>query len=206
MLWSSINRSLDRLRPRRQAAVLLADAILILLAWHLTYLFRMGVERWLHERPSYDGAVLLGVIVVYSVVSWALDVPRATWRYVSFPDITRLGWVCLGAGLASAVVVLMAQLVEIPRAVLALHPLFTLTLLALARMTVRMLSEASRARRAGRQSNGQHALVLGAGAAAKLLIAGIQHRGWTVVGLLDDDARKHGSTISGVTVWGGSTC
>lgn len=48
---------------------MLADALLILLAWHATYLFRMGVERWLHERPSYDWAVLLGVIAVYSTVS-----------------------------------------------------------------------------------------------------------------------------------------
>lgn len=203
MLWSSINRRLDRLRPQRQAVVLLADACLILLAWHLTYLFRMGVERWLHERPSYDWAVVLGVIAIYSVLSWALGVPRATWRYISFHDISRLGWVCLGAGLISAVIVLMAQLVEVPRAVLALHPLFALTLLAIGRMAVRMLSESSRARRTGAASNGQHALVLGAGAAAKLLISGIQHRGWTVVGLLDDDRRKHGSTISGVNVWGG---
>ncbi len=203
MLWTPLNRFLDQLRPRRQAVVLLADAFLILLAWHTTYLFRMGVERWLHERPSYDGAVLAGVILVYGTVSWALGVPRATWRYTSFHEITRLGWVCLGAGLASAVVVLMAHLVEVPRAVLALHPVFSLIMMALARMTVRMLSESSRARRTGAQDNGQRALVLGAGAAAKLLIAGIQHRSWTVVGLLDDDPRKHGSSIAGVTVWGG---
>ncbi|TAK97523.1 MAG: polysaccharide biosynthesis protein [Aquabacterium sp.] len=203
MLWTPLNRFLDRIRPRRQAVVLLADAVLILLAWHTTYLFRMGVERWLHERPNYDGAVLLGVIAVYSAVSWALNVPRATWRYTSFHEITRLSWVCLGAGLASAVVVLMAHLVEVPRAVLALHPVFSLIMMSLARMTVRMLSESSRARRAGRQPTGQRALVLGAGAAAKLLIAGIQHRGWTVVGLLDDDARKQGSSIAGVNVRGG---
>ena len=203
MLWTSLNRFLDTLRPRRQAVVLLADALLIVLAWHTTYLFRLGVERWLHERPSYDGSVLLGVIAVYSVVSWALGVPRASWRYTGFHDITRLAWVCLGAGLASAVVVLMAQLVEIPRAVLALHPVFTLVVLSLGRMTIRMLSEQSRARRFGGQPGTQRALVLGAGAAAKLLIAGIQHRGWTVVGLLDDDVSKHGSRIAGLTVWGG---
>ena len=156
MLWSSLNRHLDRLRPQRQAVVLLADACLILLAWHLTYLFRMGVERWLHERPSYDWAVVLGVIAIYSVLSWAIGVPRATWRYVSFHDISRLSWVCLGAGLTSAVIVLMAQLVEVPRAVLALHPLIALTLLAIGRMAVRMLSESSRARRAGASPNGQH--------------------------------------------------
>ncbi|MGQ0599284.1 polysaccharide biosynthesis protein [Aquabacterium sp.] len=203
MLWTPLNRLLDQLRPRRQSVVLLADAVLIALAWHATYLFRMGVERWLHERPVYDWAVLLGVILVYSTVSWALGVPRATWRYTSFHEITRLSWVCVGAGLASAVVVLMAHLVEVPRAVLALHPVFSLIVLSLARMTVRMLSESSRARRAGRQPTGQRALVLGAGAAAKLLIAGIQHRGWTVVGLLDDDVRKQGSSIAGITVWGG---
>jgi FlaA1/EpsC-like NDP-sugar epimerase len=203
MLWNSLNRHLDKLRPRRQAAVLLADACLIAIAWHTTYLFRMGVERWQYERPSYDTAVLLCVILVYGAVSWALGVPRAAWRYTSFHEISRLGWVCLGAGLASAVVVLMAQLVEVPRAVLALHPVFSLVVMSLARMLVRMASESSRARRAGRHPTGQHALVLGAGAAAKLLIAGIQHRGWTVLGLLDDDPRKQGTRIAGITVWGG---
>ncbi|HET6789024.1 MAG TPA: polysaccharide biosynthesis protein, partial [Aquabacterium sp.] len=203
MLWTRLDRLLDRLRPRRQMAVILVDAFLIMLAWHATYLFRMGVERWLHERPSYDWAVLLGVIVVYSSVSWALRVPQAAWRYVSFNEVARLGWMCLGAGLASAVLVLMAQLVEIPRAVLALHPLITLMALTLARVMVRMAHEQSRARRTGGDVTGQRALVLGAGAAAKLLIAGIQHRGWTVLGLLDDDVRKHGARVAGVTVWGG---
>ncbi|MEY4766243.1 MAG: hypothetical protein RI907_2916 [Pseudomonadota bacterium] len=204
MLWTPLNRLLNQLRRQRTASVLLADAALIAIAWHTTYLFRMGVERWVYERPSYDSAVLLGVIAVYSVVSWALGVPRASWRYTSFHDIGRLGWVCLGAGLASAVVVLMAQLVEVPRAVLALHPVFTLITLALARMSVRMLNESSRARRHGRNTEGaQRALILGAGAAAKLLIAGIQHRGWTLVGLLDDDRRKHGTRIAGLPVFGG---
>jgi len=203
MIWNRLDRIAHVLRPHRQAAVLLVDAWLIVLAWHATYLFRMGVERWLHERPSYDTVVLCGVIAVYSAVSWALGVPRAAWRYTSFNEITRLGWVCLGGGLASAVVVLMAQLVEIPRAVLALHPFMVLVTWSLARMLVRMLSEQSRARRQGGDATGRRAIVLGAGAAAKLLIAGIQHRGWTVVGLLDDDPRKHGARMAGVTVWGG---
>jgi FlaA1/EpsC-like NDP-sugar epimerase len=130
-------------------------------------------------------------------------VPRASWRYASFNEIVRLAWVCLGAGLASAVIILMAQLVEVPRAVLALHPIFALVTMSLARMVVRMLNDHARQRRGGGDVTGQRALVLGAGAAAKLLIAGIQHRGWSVVGLLDDDVRKHGTRISCVTVWGG---
>mgnify|MGYP000107724832 CR=1 FL=1 len=58
MIWNRIDRLLDRLRTHRQVAVLLADAGLIMLAWHATYLFRLGVERWLHERPSYDTPVI----------------------------------------------------------------------------------------------------------------------------------------------------
>ncbi len=203
MIWTRLDRLLDRLRLRRQVWVLVADALLIVLAWHATYLFRMGVERWLHERPSYDALVLAGVVAVYSSLSWAFGVPKAAWRYVSFQEVSRLGWVCLTAGLTSAVVVLMAQLVEVPRAVLALHPVMTLMTLTLARTLVRMAHESSRARRTGGQVTGQRAVVLGAGEAAKLLIAGIQHRGWTVLGLLDDDVRKHGARVAGVPVWGG---
>ena len=91
MLWHSLNRVLDQLRPRRQGVVMLADAFLILLAWHFTYLFRMGMERWLHERPSYDGSVLLCVIAVYSVVSWALGVPRVYFGTDGPGFYTRLG-------------------------------------------------------------------------------------------------------------------
>ncbi|WP_374318238.1 polysaccharide biosynthesis protein [Aquabacterium sp.] len=203
MFWTALNPFLDQLRPRRQLVVLLVDALLILLAWHATYLFRMGVERWLHERPHYDWAVLLGVVAVYSVLSWALNVPRASWRYTSFSDITRLAVMCLGAGLACAVIVLMAQLVEVPRAVLALHPFFSLATLSLARMSVRVLSEHERARRFGGDGVEHRALILGAGAAAKLLLAGIQHRGWSVVGMLDDNPSKQGASMAGVSVWGG---
>src|SRR5690606_38659653 len=147
------NRLFRVLRPRRQAVVMLLDAALIALAWHATYLFRMGVERWLRERPTSDHVVMLCVVAVYAAVSWALGVPRAAWRYTSFPDISRLAWVCLGAGLASAVVVLMAQLAEVPRAVLALHPVFALISLSLARMLVRMASDHARARRHGGSSD-----------------------------------------------------
>ena len=41
MIWNSFDRLLDRLRPRRQLAVLVVDAFLITLAWHATYRFRL---------------------------------------------------------------------------------------------------------------------------------------------------------------------
>ncbi|MBY0233931.1 MAG: polysaccharide biosynthesis protein, partial [Burkholderiaceae bacterium] len=46
------------------------------------------------------------------------------------------------------------------------------------------------------------ALILGAGQAGRLLVAGIQHQGWTVVGWLDDDQAKQDSRVAGIPVLG----
>ncbi|MFX8809297.1 hypothetical protein ABTM66_19665, partial [Acinetobacter baumannii] len=76
-------------------------------------------------------------------------VPRAAWRYASFPEVQRLTWACAAAGLICAGGVLMAQLTAVPRAVLALHPVITLMALALARILVRIAHERARALRTG---------------------------------------------------------
>ncbi|MCH2242449.1 MAG: polysaccharide biosynthesis protein, partial [Aquabacterium sp.] len=147
MIWTAFDRTLDRLRPWRQALVLLADLALVALSWNFTYVFRLGFERWLSARPDYDGWVLVGVLAIYAAVLTLARVPRAAWRYASFPEVQRLTWACAAAGLICAVGVLMAQLSAVPRAVLALHPVITLMALALARIVVRMAHERARARR-----------------------------------------------------------
>ncbi|MEI2679329.1 MAG: nucleoside-diphosphate sugar epimerase/dehydratase [Burkholderiaceae bacterium] len=61
--------------------------------------------------------------------------------------------------------------------------------------------------RTGLQITGGHgevrrAIVMGAGEAARLLVAGLPQQGWTVLGLLDDDPAKRGARISGAPVLG----
>ena len=77
-------------------------------------------------------------------------VPQAMWRFSGFGEVTRIAAACGLAGLASAVVVLMLQLTQVPRAVLALHPVIALMTLALVRMGYRMLYEHMRSRISGR--------------------------------------------------------
>jgi FlaA1/EpsC-like NDP-sugar epimerase len=98
--------------------------------------------------------------------------------------------------------VLALQLRQVPRAVLALHPLVTLMAVALARMLYRMLYEHARAHITGSDGEIRRALVLGAGEAARLLVAGIHQQGWIVLGFLDDDPHKQGGRIAGVPVLG----
>ena len=202
MIWQTFDRWLDRLRPYRHPVVLVADTLMVALTWNITYLFRLGFERWVSARPEYDGAVLLGVMLAYALVFQLMGVPKAVWRYAGFAEIQRLTWACVAAGLISAVVVLMAHLSAVPRAVLGLHPVITLMGLSVARIAVRMAHEQARARLVVAGEPAKRALVLGAGEAGRLLIAGIQHQGWKIVGLLDDDPRKQGARVAGVQVLG----
>ena len=202
MTWHHLDTLLTRIRPHRESLALVIDALMIAACWNITYLFRLGFERWQNARPDYDGWVLIGVIAVYLSVFVLLKVPKGMWRFSGFGEIQRLTIACGIAGMVTAVGVLMAQLVQVPRAVLGLHPVISLMGLAMVRIGYRMLYEHMRGRISGSMHETRRALVMGAGDAAKLLIAGIRHHGWVVVGLLDDDARKHGARIGNVPVLG----
>ena len=202
MVWQRLETFLTRIRPRREPLSLLIDGIVIALCWNVTYLFRLGFDRWLNARPGYDSLVMLGLIALYLLIFWMIGVPRGMWRFSGFGEAKRLAIGCFAAGLIGAVIVLMAQLSEVPRAVLALHPVIALMGLCTVRIGYRMLYEHMRSRIAGGAVESRRALVLGAGEAARLLLAGVQHQGYVIVGLLDDDPAKQRARIGAVPVLG----
>jgi FlaA1/EpsC-like NDP-sugar epimerase len=77
----------------------------------------------------------------------------------------------------------------------------TLMGVCIARLGYRMLYEHARARIRG-EGDERRAIVMGAGAAARMLLAGIHEQGWQVRGLLDDDPVKWRARIAGVPVLG----
>ncbi|MBV8124192.1 MAG: polysaccharide biosynthesis protein [Paucibacter sp.] len=202
MFWLTLDAFLTRLRPQRERLSLLLDAVVIVLAWQATYLFRLGFRNWLIERPSYDASVLAGLVLLYVCVLWLFQVPKGMWRFSGFGEVKRLTAACALAGLVGATIVLMAHLSGIPRAVLALHPVFCVIGLAMMRMGYRMLYEHMRGRISGTAKETHRALVMGAGQAGRLAVAGIQHQGFTVVGWLDDDMVKAGARVAGIPVIG----
>ena len=137
--WQRLDAALRRLRPHRRPLSLAIDAAVVVACWNLTYLFRLGFERWWSARPGYDALVLTGIVALYGAVSVALGVPRGMWRFSGFGEIKRLTMACALAGALAAAAVLMAELRAVPRAVLALHPLMTLFGLAGVRIGYRML-------------------------------------------------------------------
>ncbi|MGZ5236276.1 MAG: sugar transferase [Caldimonas sp.] len=202
-LWGRLDAAMSAVHPRNRAVATLADALAILVCWQATYLFRLGFERWQPGRPWYDDYVSFGVVAVYLVFLAITGVPRGLWRFFGFDDFRRIAAACVMAGLVSAVVVLMAQLTGVARAVLLLHPLFCVVALSLTRMIYRLVAEQARARVEGAEGEPRRAIVLGAGEAGRRLVAGIHRRdGWIVLALLDDDPAKLGLRIGGVTVSG----
>ncbi len=200
--WVGLDTVLARLRPHREPLSLLIDAGVVALCWNATYLFRLGFERWLSARPSYDGWVLAGVLLVYMLASKMFKVPQGMWRFSGFTEVKRITLACAVAGGVAAAVVMGLGLAKVPRAVLALHPVVALMGLVLVRMLYRMTYEHARSRIAGQHGEVRRAIVLGAGEAARLLLAGLHQQGWVVLGLLDDDRTKHGARINGVPVLG----
>ncbi len=203
MFWLSLDALLTRIRPHRERLSLLLDGVVIAMAWQATYLFRLGFRYWLIERPPYDFAVMSALVVLYMAVLWLFKVPKGMWRFSGFGEVKRLTAACVLAGLVGATGVLMAHLSGVPRAVLALHPVFCVIGLSMMRMGYRMLYEHMRGRISGGAPETHRALVMGAGQAGRLLLAGIQHQGWTVVGWLDDDAAKRDARVAGIPVLGG---
>jgi len=124
------------------------------------------------------------------------------WRYSGFGEVKRLTLACIASGLLCAVAVLMLQLTQVPRAVLALHPFVALVGLCMVRVAYRMLYEHARSQITGSDAEVRRAIVMGAGEAAKRLLASIHQQGWIVLGLLDDDSAKRGARIGGVPVLG----
>jgi len=200
--WHRLDLFLARLRPHREPLSLLADALVVAACWNITYLFRLGFDRWISARPSYDHWVLAGIVCAYLIAFAMFKVPQAMWRFSGFGEIKRLTLACAAAGLLSAAVVIGLGLTKVPRAVLALHPVVALMGVCIVRIAYRMLYEHARSRITGSSTEIRRAVVLGAGEAARMLLAGIHQRGWVVLGLLDDDPAKHRARIAGVPVLG----
>lgn len=201
--WRRVDGWMSRAHPRRGVLAMTVDAAVVLACWHVTYLFRLGFERWQPGRPWYDDHVSALVVVLYLLCLRFFGAGQTMWRFFAFDDFRRLVAACGAAGLLGAVIVLMAQLAGVARAVLVLHPVFTLVALALVRLVYRMLWEHAHACAMGDDGERRYVIVVGAGDVARRLLAGLHQRhGWHVLMLLDDDEAMQGMRIAGVPVAG----
>jgi FlaA1/EpsC-like NDP-sugar epimerase len=188
---------------RRQLVGFAHDVIAVALAWIAAFWLRFNFDP-----PDEYQALMIRrlplVILTHAVVFWALGLYRGLWRYASLPDLQRI---VMAVGLAALAVPAVFGLLEmtlvVPRTVYVITPLLLVVLMGASRLAYRVWRE-GRLISVILRPQATPVLVLGAGSAAaglaRELAASPQ---WRMVGLLDDDAAKHGAELFGVKVFGG---
>jgi FlaA1/EpsC-like NDP-sugar epimerase len=186
----------------RRFVVFAHDVLAAGLAWMAAFWLRFNfdVPSDYHELMMASVPWVLGA---HAAVFWVLGLYRGLWRYASLADLQRIATAIGIAALAVPATFALLQLnLGIPRTVYVLTPV----LLGLVMGGNRL---AYRAWREGRlvsiltKPEATPVLVLGAGLAASGLLRDLATSSqWRVVGMLDDDAKKHGASVGGVKIYG----
>jgi FlaA1/EpsC-like NDP-sugar epimerase len=169
--------------------------------WLASYVIRFNgalpPEFWIGSLRA-----VMWVLPIYGIAFRVFGLYRGMWVFASLPDLMRISKSVVSAALVVMIVSVMVQPTPIiPRSVLIVSPL----LLFLVMGGSRALYRASKEFRlyGGLISQGKPVIVLGAGGAGASLARELSRSSeWRLVGLLDDDASRHGREIYGYKVLG----
>jgi FlaA1/EpsC-like NDP-sugar epimerase len=194
---------------RHRMLNLLADAVLIAVAWRLTFWIRFDQTIppfYKHLLSWQTFAVVLSLKLLVFIL---FGFYNRWWRYVSTRDM----W---GAARGVVVASLLVSLTlyafppentaRLPRGIAVIDLLVLLALVAGSRLLARTLIE--RPAPADVVARGREVLIVGAGDAGQLILRELQRAprlGYTPIGLLDDDPRKKNLRVHGVRVLGPTT-
>jgi len=184
----------------RAALAFLHDAIAVSLTWLTAYWLRFNLD----VPSDFSKAAwqsLLWVVPLQVAVFWRFGLYRGIWRYASLEDLKRIVLAVTGSAILVVGIVLMFHVSNTPRSVLILAPILLAVVMGGSRLAYRVYREH---RLYGHMKmQGEPVLVLGAGEAAVRLLKELAASDeWRVVGLLDDNAAKHGRMLNGVPVLG----
>ena len=184
---------------------LLADAVLIALAWWLAFWLRFdkGVPAPYH-RLMVD--TILVVVAIKLTVFIVFGFYNRWWRYVSTRDMWGAARGVTVACVVADLVIYFAHRVKgfpLPRSVAVIDWLLLMAFVAGTRLIARSMIERPGA--ASLIARGKEVIIVGAGDAAQLVIREMLKApalGYTPIGLIDDDPRKKNLRLHGIRVLG----
>ncbi|HEV2218998.1 MAG TPA: nucleoside-diphosphate sugar epimerase/dehydratase [Casimicrobiaceae bacterium] len=185
----------------RAALAFVHDVCVTAVAWIAIYWLRFNLDL----REPFVGdmwSTLAWILPLQATIFLSLGLYRGLWRYASLPDLQRIMLAAgLGAILIPLVLVMLKLQTAVPRSVLFFYPIVLMFLMAGSRFVYRIWKE--HRLYSPLAALGEPVLVIGAGeAGARLTHEMARSRQWRVVGLLDDDATKHGRQLRNVSVLG----
>ncbi len=190
---------LRRVSPKHFAA----DLVVILTSIFLAMYLRVGLDTYVHFIDALK-LYLPFIVLIRFACMVMFGCYSVMWRYVSTVDAARLARaVALSVAIIMAFTVLVpAGLQGLPRSFYIIDGLLVTLGLMGARLYRRMLYE-SKAKHSTRE--GKRTLIYGAGNNGRLLANRFKSDagcGVNLIGFIDDDNEKNGSSIGGVPVLG----
>ncbi len=191
---------------RGRTLQILADVglcgIAFLLAFRLRFLDTSGgiPDRYWTLLLQSVAFVAAGKVIVFG----AFGLYQKWWRYVGLRDFAGI---VRAVAVSSLILVFVFAVVkpfedDLPRSVAVMDFMFTLMLVAGARLLVRLVVE----RPSGASiARGRDVLVVGAGSGGQMVVRELQlnpNLGSAAIGFVDDDARKRGMRMLGLKVLG----
>jgi FlaA1/EpsC-like NDP-sugar epimerase len=203
------------IRNKNFYLMLLLDAFLVVASYLLAYLLRfegqIPIKEWksLTDTLPYIVPFKLSVFMFFGLY-------KGMWRYTSLVDLFNiLKGTIISSGIVMIAILFIYRFEGFPRSVFVLDWILTSIFIAGVRITIRLLlSERERElkflfqnpfskRKAIRPQ--KRLLIIGAGDAGEKMLREIRDNprlNYEVVGFLDDDPKKRGMRIHGVTVLG----
>lgn len=176
------------------------DALLLGLAYNLSYLFRFDFNIPDHQVLLMERTIIIAILMNVIFIN-LFKINQSPWRYAGMQDVLNLiaaltaGWICF------ILYLYFANLMAIPRSVLTLFWIFGIVLLGTARFSFRFFLKlhgqlTTRSRRV---------LIIGAGNAGEMIIRQMKNDptlGYRPVAIADDNPKKWDTKIHGVRVLG----
>jgi len=192
---------------------LVRNAILLKRALHLLIFALSGFAAFLlrfeFSVPRENMRQLMIGIVVWAIVKTVVfhfyHLDRGWWRFVSLPDVIRVGSANMIASAVSVPVILATSPPGFPRSLYILDLVLCFLATTGVRMIVRVVVEAANR---GAFKPGKITLIYGAGAAGVMLLRESRSNprlGFIVIGFIDDDSSKRHTLLQGVPVLGRGT-
>jgi FlaA1/EpsC-like NDP-sugar epimerase len=177
---------------------LIADALLVLVAWGMAFWLRFNLD----VPPEFETLALASApvcVLAYGLGLAFARVYRHVWTYTGLPELRQLTLGIAAGALLCTALVLLLRLPAFPRSVLLLHPLITLLLLGAARTAVRTLAE----RRTSFHASGRPLVIVGSLADASDALRALKgSQQWQPVAIVSPVQSEVGRAIQGVRVMG----
>jgi len=214
----------SRLRQQRRALSIAGHLALVSFAYFAAFALRFDFRIPPDQLRNYAGT-LPYLLALRLLLFNRFGLFRGYWHLVGVRDLRQLvAATTLGSVAFVTLLVFAGRFGTVPRSVPALDWLITIVVAGGIRFVARWIKEEPFRRpsrdqrgllrwikeepfRRRQRRRGRPAIIVGAGVAGERLLRQLQHdprHPLNVVGMVDDDVAKHGRTLHGVSVLGGS--